>query len=145
MKKFAIILAGLMFTGIASAADKALDSGNNAIILTDCSLLANDITIGLTSNVTGYMSCDDVTKNHVAISLCHTKGLTSTRSAVVTTVDGVATCTISSTENCVQSTGGAVFPSVTTEDGTVRQEYPGDNCTQANTLTRAQALITAIP
>lgn len=142
MKKIALILAGLMASGASVAATTAvsLNSGQNPVLMTDCNLLANDISVALTANVTGTLSCND-TDNIVGIALCHTKGLTASRSSVVTTDTTGTICTVvAGTEDCVVTVSGAQFPTVTTADGTVQQQFPATTCTQANTATVAGAL-----
>lgn len=137
MKKALILLVGLAASGIASAQVTNLDSGRNAYRMTDCGLLANDIVLTLSANVTGAVNCND-DENFVSLSFCHTSGLVANRSAVVTNDEtGAVVCTVTDTEDCVQTVSGATFPSSTTADGTVRQIFPGNTCSQGNAATVA--------
>lgn len=133
MKKFMLAAAGvcaLMTSGLAAAVD--LGGGTNEVIMSDCSLLANDVDMVLSNNVIGSLICNDTT-NFAALSLCHTSGQTKSRSAVVTTdADGNTTCTITDTEDCVESVEGATFPSASTRFGTVSAQFGGD-CGTART------------
>lgn len=138
MKKVILAAVGvcaLMGSGLASAID--LGGGTNAVPITDCSLLANDVNLIVSNNVVGSLVCDTGT-NFAAISLCHTSGQTTSRSAVVTTdADGNTTCTITDTEKCVEAVTGSSFPSASTRLGTVSQQFPGQDCTVANAQTIA--------
>ena len=144
MKKIALLIAGLMAStaSMAAVTTQQLAGGQNAVTMVTCDLLANDITITLTSNVTGGFACDN-TNNVVALSVCHTKGLTADRSAVVTqNADGSPKCTIiQGSETCVETVTGSSFPSATTENGTVTSHFPGATCTTAETETYAQGLL----
>jgi hypothetical protein len=97
-----------------------------------CALLANDIQLNLSNNVIGAVNCnaDDVT---VAISFCHTSGLVAQRTVPVTRdINGEVVCTVTADENCVETVTGATHPSASTDDGTVTQVFPGQNCTAAS-------------
>lgn len=143
MKKFILAVAGvgvLMGSGMASALD--LGGGTNEVIMSDCSLLANDVNLILSNNVIGTLICNGTT-NFAAISLCHTAGQTKSRSAVVTTdADGNTTCVISDTEDCVEGVEGASFPSATTRLGTVANQFGGD-CDVATTSGYATTMAAA--
>lgn len=135
MKKLPLAVAGFcvfMAAGYASAETTALTGGNNNIILTDCPLLANDITLVLSNNVIGSLKCED-TEDIAAISVCHTKGQQSSRSAVVTlAADGVTVvCTVDDDEDCIESVAGSTFPTASTGSGTVTQQYPDAECSAA--------------
>ena len=134
----------MLVSGTAAAVtqDHNLDAGQNPILMTDCTLLANDITVTLSANVTGGLSCDQ-DDSVVAVSVCHTKGLKSSRSSVVTQTNGVVTCTVTTAEACINTVSGSSYPTVSTVDGTVAQEYPESACSQANALGVAQAITTA--
>lgn len=146
MKKIMLAAAGvcaLMGSGVASAID--LGGGTNQVLMTDCSLLANDINLIVSNNVVGSLICDTGT-NFAAISLCHTAGQTNSRSAVVTTdADGNTTCTITADEDCVETVEGSSFPSASTRFGTVSAQFPGQECSVANaqTIATTQAANTA--
>jgi hypothetical protein len=132
MKKTALFFAGLMGLIVSgTSAAQQLNPGNNDVLMTDCSLLANDITLVMSANVVGGFSCNEA-QNIAAVSTCHQNGQTNERSSVVTTTNGVATCTITSTEDCVSTVSGASFPTASTTDGTVLSEFPGSTCSAAN-------------
>jgi hypothetical protein len=142
MKKFPLAVAGfcaLMTASYASAVTTALVEGNNDIILTDCPLLANDITLVLSSNVVGSLACETTT-GVAAVSVCHTKGQKSSRSAVVTkNADGTTKCTVTATETCIESVGGSTFPTASTGSGQVTQQYPDAECSAGETQKVAEA------
>ncbi|MVW76736.1 hypothetical protein [Pseudomonas xionganensis] len=132
MKKFILAAAGvcaLVGSGAASAID--LGGGTNEILMTDCTLLANDINLIVSNNVVGAVICDAGT-GFAAVSLCHTNGQTNSRSAVVTAdADGNTTCTITADEDCVETVEGSLFPSASSRFGTVSGQFPGAACAVA--------------
>lgn len=134
MKRILALSLGLAFSSIAAAQVTGLNSGKNDYRMTDCGLLANDVVLTLSANVTGAVNCnaDEV---FVAMSFCHTSGLVANRSAVVTTdASGTTTCTVADGEDCVETVSGASYPSASTQDGTVKSVFPGQNCSQANAI-----------
>lgn len=142
MKKFslfAVAAFSVAASGAAVAAYPQLTGGPNDVTMVDCSLLANDIQLVLSNNVVGGVQCN-TTDNFVAISLCHTSGQSASRSAVVTTDDqGNITCTISPTENCVETVSGSSFPTASTLQGTVAVQFPGQACTETTATAVADA------
>lgn len=132
MKKIILLLAGLVASGAASAAIP-LNAGNNDVQMADCNLFASDIVVTLSQNVVGGMKCDEA-NNFVAVSVCHTRGLVSERSAVVTkNAEGDVICTVvAGTEDCVETVTGSAFPTATTADGTVGSQFPGNTCNATN-------------
>jgi len=142
MKKIFLVLATLATLMVSNSALAAftLNGGTNDYRLTDCSLLANDIDIVLTSNVIGGVQCDTA-NNFIALSVCHTSGLVTERSAVVldTNGDGTQDCTVTETEDCVQTVSGAQFPTATTANGTVTSQYPQQTCNATNVEGNADA------
>jgi hypothetical protein len=138
MKKVILAAVGVwavMGSGLASAID--LQGGTNAVPITDCALLANDINLILSNNVVGSLICDE-DSNFAAISLCHSNGQTNSRSAVVTT--GTTPCVVSATEDCVVPVTGSSFPSASTEFGTVSPQFPGQACDATNAASIATTL-----
>lgn len=136
MKKVILAAVGVwavMGSGLASAID--LTGGTNAVPITDCALLANDINLILSNNVVGSLICDDAS-NFAALSLCHSNGQTNSRSAVVTS----GGCVVSSTEDCVEPVTGSSFPSASTEFGTVSPQFPGQACDATNAASIATTL-----
>lgn len=146
MKKIKLItigLVGLMSAGVAGAADVALTTGGNTITAIQCPQLANDISIILSANVVGGITCDtDATI--VGLSICHQTGLTTERSVTAQPKVGAGTnavCVTGLTENqdgtCYGTVTGASVPTATTAQGTVTSRYPGQACTGANALATA--------
>lgn len=142
IKLIAIGLACFMTAGVASATQ--LTGSTNDYTRVDCSLLANDIEIILTSGVQGGISCDD-TNNIVGLSVCHTAGLTTERSAHYESGDTMSdgsTCDDGGTgDGCDETVTGAGFPSASTANGTVKTRYPGAGCDAANAETEAGDLV----
>lgn len=144
MKKLTLIVAGFcgfMASGHALAVYPELAGGPNDVTMVNCTLLANDIQLVLSNNVVGGVACNTTTAV-VALSACHTTGQTASRSAVVTTDEtGAVTCTVSATETCVETVTGSSFPTASTAQGTVSNQFPGQACTagQAVTVAGSQA------
>lgn len=132
MKKFALIVAGVMFSGAASAAISLPASGT--VPITTCTNLNEDVKINLTTGVVAGVSC---TSARVALAACHTAGMLKSRSVGqkdVTTQDAdgnnVVTktaCTVGAADpDCASvAVSGAAVPSSTTNQGTVNTQYPG--------------------
>jgi len=135
MKKMKLItsllFAGMMTSGAAVA--QQLSSADGEVTMVDCNLLANDIRITLTNGVVAGLQCD-TTNNHVALAGCHTKGLSTERSALVldpndTPNDATDDCDPNADANgCVEVVSGASFPTATTKAGTVASRFPGSSC-----------------
>lgn len=140
MKKLTLIVAGFcgfMAAGQAFAVYPELAGGPNDVTMVNCTLLANDIQLVLSNNVVGGVACNTATAV-VALSACHTTGQTASRSAVVTTDEtGAVTCTVSATETCVETVTGSSFPTASTAQGTVSNQFPGAACTAAQAVTTA--------
>lgn len=143
MKK--IILAVCLFVSTAASATD-LTGGNNAVLMTDCNMIANDIVLVMSSNALGAFDCNEANKIF-AISACHTAGSSIGRSAVVldpnnTPADTTDDCVVTATEKCVQTVTGAAFPTASTVNGTVGNRYPGATCSNADSQTLADAATT---
>lgn len=142
MKKIIVLLTAMMISPMVTAAPTTLPTTNFDYRITDCSLLANDIRIILTSNVVGTADCN-AANNRVALSLCHTSGQSNDRSAVVTDTDGdgINDCDpATDAAQCVQTVTGSVFPSASTGNGTVVQSFPGQTCSAANAAAIASTM-----
>jgi hypothetical protein len=143
MKKLYIVIAGLMFSGAASAVQFGATGTLNRV---DCQNLNEDVRINLTAGVVAGANCrfgstNPAQPDRVAIAACHSAGMQKSRSITQKTIAAVppATqptivtgCTVGTSDpTCavVQATGAAV-PSATTLAGTVNIEYPGSGaCT----------------
>jgi preprotein translocase subunit YajC len=152
MKKIRIMLIGGLLGLISSGAANAVDlntGGTTDITLLTCTQLANDIKVVLSSGVAGSVDCT-TDANWMAVSVCHTAGLTSSRSystsitsAACTTQSGTW---VASTSKCEGTTTGPAYPTATTAAGTVGSVYPGGTaCSTANAAAQATAAIQAIP
>lgn len=144
MKKLSLVFAGLMFSGVASAALTLPASGQ--LTLVDCpgtagvSPLLEDVTISLTAGVSAGFACNNT---QVVMAACHSAGRTTARSAVVNVPAGCGTgqgqtaCTGTAT----QQVTGPSFPTASTNGGTVAAEYPvatvNGGCTGANARNHA--------
>lgn len=123
MKKLALLLIGLMSSGMASAIQYT-DTG--PFQMNQCALLNEDVTVTLTNGVEAGIDCNTTT-NIIALAACHTAGRTATRSQDVTTCE-----TVNGTESCtttVDVVEGAAIPVASTRRGTVMTQYPGAACT----------------
>lgn len=146
MKKLPLMVAGFcgfMASGLAMAAYPQLAGGPNDVTMVNCSLLANDIELVLSNNVVGGMACNTTTAV-VALSACHTSGQTASRSAVVTTnPDGTVKCTVAEGTTCVETVTGSSFPTASTAQGTVSNQFGGACSDTAATAKATTAASTA--
>ncbi len=140
MKKFTLLLAGLMACGMASAepfsASGPLRQGN-------CTNLNEDVTLNLTSGVVAGVSC---TNTRVAIATCHTSGMVKSRTVGTKSIPGpddaegnpttvTVSCSIGAADpDCAGTpvTGPAIANASTTR-GTVTTSYStaGGTCSSA--------------
>lgn len=145
MKKITFAVLGIAagFVSMSAVAFPGLNSGRNDVTIVNCPLLTNDIQVVLSNNVIGAVQCNEADA-FMALSACHTTGQRNSRSAVVTGPAAAPTCTVTATEDCVETVTGASFPTATTVAGTVSAEFPGGNaaCDAAAVLgvANAQAL-----
>ncbi len=154
MKKLSIIIAGLMFSGAASAVQFA---ANGTLDQVACANLNEDVSVRLTTGVVAGINCRSGSTNpaqpdRVAIAACHTSGMQKSRTvtqrtdppvAPSTTPTVVTGCTVGAADpGCAQVTViGAAMPGATTLAGTVNVGYPGGGaCTVGGADTRAAAL-----
>lgn len=92
MKKLLIAaaVATAMCSSFAFAADNAaapIVSGGQ-IILSDCSLLADDVTLTLSNSVIGSYNCRTGLNSTVRVATCHANGRTATRTVETPCVVG---------------------------------------------------------
>lgn len=150
MKKLSIVIAGLMFSGAASAIQF---SANGPLLQQECANLNEDVTINLTNGVVAGVNCRaaaGAVQARVAIAACHTGGMQKSRSTTQRTVAGanpgdadvVTTgCATGSAGCTVVPVTGASIPGATTLLGTVNIAYPGTGtCTAATAETQAGTL-----
>lgn len=92
MKKLLIgaAIAATMCSSFAFAADDAAAPilSGNAVILSDCSLLADDVTPSLSNGVLGSYNCKTGLNSTVLIATCHTNGRTASRTVETPCVVG---------------------------------------------------------
>jgi hypothetical protein len=133
MKKITFVLAGLMFSGVASAVQ--LES-SGPVTIADCALLNEDVRINLSAGVFAGVSC---TPTVIALSACHSAGKVTSRTVPVRLVpeSGEApniipahleSCIVDSDGCVVTPVTGAAMPTATTALGTVNTQYPGALC-----------------
>lgn len=156
MKKLYMVIAGLMFSGAASAVQLA---GSGTVNQVQCPNLNEDVSINLTTGVQAGVACRAATGSgatlvpaRVAIAACHASGMQKSRTITSKTVAAVppATeptivtgCVVGAADpTCEQSTAvGAAMPGATTLAGTVNIGYPGTGeCTAAIAETHAGTL-----
>ena len=140
MKKIAILVATLAFSGAAFAETQLEQSG--LLRITDCPAdgpLVEDVRITLTSGVVAGFGCS---ATNVVMAACHTAGRVTSRSALVNLPAG---CNPAVTDSNVagyctqrdvpQAVTGPAFPFAAAEGGTVSTGYPiqsTDGCTAEN-------------
>lgn len=119
MKKSIFTMAVLtaMYGSVAFAADNAAEAlvSGQAVILTDCSLLADDVTPSLSNGVIGGYNCVTAT-NSVVVATCHQNGRTATRTVETPCVvgadedEGEVECEDPEVAfNTASNTGAAIF------------------------------------
>ena len=136
MKKISVAIAGLLFSGLASAVPL---SASGLLPVTVCANLNEDVNISLTTGVVAGFSC---TSARVAIAACHTAGMLKSRSvgrknvtipdpsptaAPGATITVVQSCTVGTADPACVSTPvtGAAVATATSARGTVNTQYPG--------------------
>lgn len=108
-----------MLAPVAFAADNVSTpiASGTAIVLTDCSMLQDDVTLTLSTGVLGAYKCSPA-NNTIAVSTCHTAGRTASRSIDVPCVQtlsnppvvGEVQCAAPNTSvNRSTATGAAIF------------------------------------
>lgn len=158
MKKIQKILIGMLAVVSLAAAGNAsaidLDQSANTITKLDCTQLANDVTIILTSGVVGSVDCTTNTDDFIGMSVCHTSGLKSSRTEAEPTIPDTSTTPatptcpsfgsltqVGDTTQCVGVVEGSAFPTATTSQGTVTSRFPGADCGLGTVATEATASI----
>lgn len=150
MKKLYFVIAGLMFSGAASAIQFP-QSGQ--LLQQECANLNEDVRINLTNGVVAGVNCRaaaGLVPGRVAIAACHTGGMQKSRNTTQRTDPGanpgdpdvVTTGCVSGTPGCtVVPVTGASIPGATTLAGTVNIAFPGTGaCTAAAAETQAGTL-----
>lgn len=135
MKKLTLVIAGLMFSGAASAVQ--LDV-SGPVTIADCGALNEDVRINLSTGVVAGVDC---TPNVIALSACHATGKVTSRTVPIRHVPAtvvapiipahIESCTVGSAGCAVESVAGPAMPTATTALGTVNTQYPGGTCTDA--------------
>lgn len=147
MKKLSIVIAGLMFSGVASAVQFP---ASGPLLQQECANLNEDVTMNLTNGVVAGVNCRAAAAGvvpRVAISACHTGGMQKSRSTTQR-VDTSVTPNVTTTGCATGSAGctvvpvtGAAMPGATTLLGTVNVAYPGTGaCTAVTAETQAGTL-----
>ena len=150
MKSISLICAGMLFSGMASAALELTAPGQ--LTLLDCpgagvSPLSEDVNISLTASVQAGFACNNTT---IVMAACHSVGRQTSRSVNGPIPEGCNTAYNPAAPVGVQCTGtgnfqvtGPAFPTASTEGGTVTSEYPvadvAGGCTAANARTHAES------
>jgi len=129
---------------IVYAADGAATaiSSNKPIVLTDCSLLQDDVTLTLSTGVVGAYKCSTAT-NTIAVATCHSAGRSASRSIDVACVDTLSTdaevaktqtkCTVpGSGFNRSTSTGAAFYVGRTSGGAIGPVDLDGKKCDATN-------------
>lgn len=115
----------------------AIGSGTR-IVLTDCSLLQDDVTLTLSTGVLGSFKCSPAT-NTVAVSTCHTAGRTASRSVDVPCVQTLTVPAVAGEVQCASatsnvnrstSTGSAIFVGRTSGGAIGPLALDGSACNQ---------------
>jgi hypothetical protein len=129
MKKKLSILSLSMVPALAFAAGTAM-TGSTTVTANNCTLLQDDLKIGLSSGVVGGYSCDSVTTNTISISSCHTGGRVTSRTSTVQLPSGCGgtNTAVPCTGTTASTVSGTVVPSATTAGGSMTNNFPGGTC-----------------
>lgn len=87
--KFGLAFSALLFGSQVFATGTPLQSGT-PIVLTDCPLLADDVTLTLSNGVLGVYNCVEAA-NSILVATCHTSGRVASRSVDVPCVNTLST------------------------------------------------------
>lgn len=87
--KFGLLFSVFLFSSQAFAVGTPIAS-NTPIILTDCPLLADDVTLTLSNGVLGVYNCV-AAANSVLVATCHSSGRVASRSVDVPCVNTLST------------------------------------------------------
>lgn len=133
MKKIALIFAGLMVSGAASAAQF---TSSGPVTMDQCTPLNENVTINLSTGVYAGVACSNTA---VALSACHSGGKVTSRTVPVKTIEAtndipehIVSCVVgpSDPDCALEDVRGPAMPAATTLLGTVNTQYPGgDSCT----------------
>lgn len=141
MKKLFIsaAIAAAMCSPFAFAADNAATSiaSGNPVILSDCSLLADDVTPSLSNGVLAAYNCVTAS-NAVVVASCHENGRTATRTVETPCVVG-ADADLGETEcddplvafNTASNTGAAIYMGRTSGGSIGPDPLDGSVCSAA--------------
>lgn len=146
MKKFALIVAGVMISGAALAVQLP---ASGAVTMAQCAPLNEDVRVNLSTGVVAGVICN---QNAVALSACHGTGKVTNRTVLVRDVaavpaDGIpahiVSCPTAGVDGCAQrQVTGPAMPSATTRLGTVNVQYPGGlTCTVAGAETNSTVML----
>ncbi|MBG0843464.1 hypothetical protein [Ectopseudomonas toyotomiensis] len=136
-----VVVSFSLLAPVAYAADDVstpLASGTR-IVLTDCSMLQDDVTPSLSAGVLGAYKCTPAT-NTIAVATCHTAGRTASRSIDVPcvqtlsdpAVEGEVQCAApNTTVNRSTSTGAAIYVGRTSGGAIGPVALDGSQCLQA--------------
>lgn len=138
MKKFALIIAGVLATSVAHAVQY---DASGAFRMTDCELLNENVQVNLSAGVRAGVICNVATG--VAIGTCHVGGRTAAREVeilVEAPLPATPGTMISQTPPVFETRTGPVVATASTRQGTVVPLYPaGTACTAAIAETQATA------
>lgn len=94
--------------GVASAATATAFTGNEEITKTECALLADPVTLGVSANVHGAYACDEAT-NLVQVGACHEGGSRSAGVSCASDADP-STVEVELPPGCTNTTGNSTIP-----------------------------------
>ena len=145
MKKITLLLAGLMISGMASAAQL---TASGTVTMADCTPLREDVNFNLSAGVQAGVFCTDTV---AALAACHTGGKVTQRTVPVKTVptneitgvpEHLEPCTTPGTDGCASTAvTGPAMAAASTALGTVNTQYPGGNtCSAAGAETQATVM-----
>lgn len=126
MKKIAFILFSLMAIGTAQATDLStvsytITGGDSGA----CTLLGENVKIGLSSNVRGAYECSTTAPAGVSIATCHSGGRTASRAYTCTAADVEAETAGCSEANVSINKTGPVFAVASSIAPSVSSYFPG--------------------
>ncbi|MBF6617247.1 MAG: hypothetical protein ITG07_11060 [Candidimonas sp.] len=127
-----------MSAGIASAAEATAFKGNQQVTKSECALLADPVTLGVSANVHGAYACDEAT-NLVQVGACHEGGSRAAGVSCSTDADPSTPDVTELPQGCTDTTGNSTIPSYKaffiSSNGGVMSEFPlGNRCSESTVV-----------
>lgn len=143
-------VAASLLSSVAFATNNAAEAitSGNRIVLTDCDLLADDVTLNLSNGVLANYFCRlpvPGTVGEIVVATCHENGRTATRTVetICTNANPVPTGQVACADpaipfNTATAQGASIFQGRTSGGAVGPTALDGQLCTAAGVATRSQ-------